>query len=233
MKGLEQNAVLGELGELTDFLTKAMLENYPRIRDTYQDRYGWPELDPLRNEIALCLLLGLNQAGITLTNHLTESFLKLALTYHHTKLTHKAVHQMKTPTVGELKAFTEDGLKLYGKNELATNINLARSLGLLTKSEKKQMHEFRNHFRNAYGHADKVKTFGDGSAPITPINLDSVSNAIGDEEDVSIADLPMIQGLLQVMQAKRDAIPYFLFVDNLVRDVMNNRIGQTGSRKHS
>jgi hypothetical protein len=59
--------------------------NYPAVRDAYQNHYNWPEMDTLRHEVCLCLIFGLHQAAITLTNHLVESLLKVALITHDAK----------------------------------------------------------------------------------------------------------------------------------------------------
>lgn len=59
------------------FFTK----NFSYVQRIYETPYDMPELDPLRHEISLCIMFGLHQAAITLTNHLIEWFIKLILIY--------------------------------------------------------------------------------------------------------------------------------------------------------
>lgn len=217
---------LRELEALLESLKPVMEQNYSKIRNAYHQEYGWPEFDPLRYEITLCLLCGLNQAAITLTNHLLEGLLKYALIYHHSLLNEKKNSAVEGRAVDALEEFTAEGVRLYGANVLGKNINIACSQGLLTRPEKKQLHEFREAFRNAYGHADKKKTFGEAAVPIQAMGVKK-GLILGDQSKVQgIASFPTIQGLVQAMQAERHAFPYFSYVDILAREILNNRLGK-------
>ena len=56
--------------------------NYLNVRDICWTPYkNFVELDSLRNEICYCLIIGINQASIALTNHLMEKFLLHSLIY--------------------------------------------------------------------------------------------------------------------------------------------------------
>ena len=68
--------------------TKAFSARFELIEVEYSTPYDWPEMDTLRYEICGCISFGLNQAAITLTNHLLESLLKYfecALVYANDK----------------------------------------------------------------------------------------------------------------------------------------------------
>ena len=226
MNERQSNTLLRELVTLVQSLKPVMEQNYSKIRNAYHQEYGWPEFDPLRHEISLCLLFGLSQAAITLTNHFLETLLKYVLIYHYSLLNEKKHSQVRGRAVDALEEFTAEGLRLYGTNDLGKNINAACSQGLLTKPEKEQLHEFREAFRNAYGHADKEKTFGDASVPVQAITVEDGS-ILGDQSKVqSVVRFPIIQGLVQAMQAERHAFPYFSYVDNLAREILNNRLGK-------
>jgi len=67
-----------------DELNRQIETNLPKIDFQFNSEYGWPEFDPLRDEICKCLICDLCQAAITLTNHLLENFLKTMLIYHET-----------------------------------------------------------------------------------------------------------------------------------------------------
>ncbi|HEY7319737.1 MAG TPA: hypothetical protein VIE89_19380 [Candidatus Binatia bacterium] len=79
----ERQTVIGELKAIIEERQSVMWQNYLLVREPYRTEYDFPELDPLRHEVALCLIFGLPQAAITLTNHLLESLLKFALIYDY------------------------------------------------------------------------------------------------------------------------------------------------------
>jgi hypothetical protein len=107
-------------------------KNYPLIRHCHLTEYGLPELEPLRYEITLCLTFGLYQAAITLTNHLLESLLKCALSYHY------ALQKQPNQAIS-LKTFTEwfkEAQSRYNDKDLSYTINQASTHGFITKEEK-------------------------------------------------------------------------------------------------
>ena len=79
----ERQTVIAELKAIVGERQRVMWQNYLLVRDAYRTEYDFPELDPVRHEIAPCLVFGLPQAAITLTNHLLESLLKYSLIYDH------------------------------------------------------------------------------------------------------------------------------------------------------
>ncbi len=117
--------------------------------DAYRNAYDWPEIDPIRNEISLCLMFGLNQAAITLTNHLLENLLKTTLIAYHSKDKFPKDSEGK---VADLIEMTREERVKYGNMALGNCINAVRSAGLINKDQKKLLHEIRDSFRNAFGH---------------------------------------------------------------------------------
>jgi hypothetical protein len=67
--------------QFVDELNDKFGKNLTKIETQFNNEYGWPEFDPLRDEIAKCLICDLCQAAITLTNHLLENFLKTIHVY--------------------------------------------------------------------------------------------------------------------------------------------------------
>jgi hypothetical protein len=197
-----------------------MAQNYPSVRSTYQTAYELPELDPLRWEVSLCLVFGLYQAAITLTNHLLESMLKYALAYRYS-LSHQPSSPPAPGTATQrLVDWLAKGNALYADKDLGSNINQACSQGLITKEQKKLLHDFREAFRNAYSHSDKKKTFGQATAPVTAVHVSSNKLVVDTPEEVSIADLLIGQGIFQVAHARQNALNYFLQIDAVVRHVL-------------
>lgn len=198
---------------------KYMQVYYPAVRDAYQNHYDWPNLDTLRDEISVCVMLGLFQAAITLTNHFMESLLKNALITKESKVKAPDDAVVKGQVIDSLVNHFADAIKKYDNADLSNNINQACSLGLITKKQKKQLHAFRKQFRNAYGHSDKNKTFGDLTVPMKGIQLENDMLRLDQEAKPFVAALPIGQSIIQAMQAKAYAPDYFLYMDNLTRQI--------------
>ena len=79
--------------------------------------------------------------------------------------------------------------------------------------------------------ADKEKTFGDASVPVQAITVEEGSILSDQSKIQSVASFLVIQGFVQAMQAKCHAFPYFSYVDNLAREVLNNRLGKQEPKK--
>lgn len=210
--------IINEMNEVLRSRKDEVANNYPLVRRLYQEAYDFPELDPVRHEVCLCLILGLPQAAITLTNHLLEAFLKYVLSYHH------SIQNIETdkPKVG-VQSLVEDlkeGNELYTNKELNFTINQACSKGLITKEQKERLHEYREVFRNAYGHADKRKTFGEADIPVQGVSIEEGKLRADPESTQQIFDLPIVHGLVQAYHARANALPYFQYVDGVIRDTL-------------
>jgi len=82
-------------------LNSTLSDNYNKIEDIFNSRYNYPKLDSVRNEICKCLICNLNQAAITLTNHLLESSLKMCLAIRHSnenKSSEAQIDELFNPT---------------------------------------------------------------------------------------------------------------------------------------
>ena len=166
-------------------------QNYSQVRDSYQNEYGWPELDTIRYEITLCLMFGLHQAAITLTNHLLESAMKYTLIAHNSK----GQKEKHTSLVSGLINRFEFAIQKYGNIDLAGSINAVARAGLISKQEKKILHEYRTHLRNAYSHADKKKTFRGGTVPVQAADIKDGKFKFEKPERVKIDALPIVLSL--------------------------------------
>lgn len=208
-----------EVNEIIQSRFEFINRNYIAVRDAYCNHYDWPELDPLRHEISLCIIFGLCQAAITLTNHLLESLLKYALIIFEGNKKNQTEEKIKGKVVASLVDKYKEGINLYGNANLDETINRACTVGLINKEQKKRLHEFRNKFRNAYGHSDKMRTFGENTIPVTGIMSENKNIILDEIGEPKIAEFLLGQGLVQAMIAQNDAPGYFLFIDKLVRDV--------------
>ena len=195
-----------------------MHDRYREVRGCYYDAYDVPELDPLRREIASALVFGLFQAAIALTNHFLEATLKYGLIYQY------AIENRQPPTSTEptsaLIESLEPAKKLYAGLETNDLINRACSRGLITKPQKKHLHRMVIRLRHAYAHADKDKLFGDSTIPVTAVHLDGDRIVVDSQTDARVADFLIAHGPLQLAHAKANALPYFLLVDDLTRQIV-------------
>lgn len=227
-----QNKIISdEVNEIIESRYQFINQYYLEVRDIYKNHYNWNELDPIRQEICICIMLGLCQAAITLTNHLLESLLKNALIINDSKLVKQSKEEIQGRIITSLIEKYSEGIRKFNNINLNSSINQARKVGLISKKQKKELHVFREIFRNAFSHADKFKTFGESTMPVTGIKIENdkiITDEIGDPE---IAKFPIGQGIVQVMIAQEHAVPYFLYIDNLVREIKNKLFGSNNNNQ--
>jgi hypothetical protein len=191
---------------------------YPHVRKAYRNSYEWPEIDPIRVEICLCFVFGFCQAATTLTNHLFETLFKIALITHDT-ISNKIPDNSESPTVSSITQQIAPAFDKYNPEKLVQNIDRACTIGLITKDQKKELHELRNDFRNAYSHSDKNKIFRGVTVPAQAIRLGKQGFEVGDVEQTDVAKLIFAHGMLQVKQSSEEALPYFLYMDGIARQI--------------
>ena len=209
------------INEINVILSERLIQiknNYPQVREAYQNTYDWPDLDPIRHEASLCLMFGLNQAAITLTNHLFENLMKSTLISYHSK--DKFPNDAKNKIEGLIE-MTREAREKYGNMNLGDCINAVRRAGLINKEQQKYLHKIKDAFRNAFDHADKEKIFQEGTVPVQIMSLDGDKILVEDKSVVKLSEFVVGQGLAQAMQAEREAIGYFRDIDSLVRELFN------------
>lgn len=198
-----------------------LIPNYEIIKDIFENEYGFPALDPLRDEICKCFMCGLYQSTITLTNHLIERSLKFCLAT-------KSTLETKVKNSDITTAFRE-GIDKYDNSMLDQTINAACTQGLITKEQKKELKEFREKFRNPYSHAFN-KIFEGKKVKGKVISTTDLESGIFNffehcfdkktDEEFELSDLPFAQGIMQVNIAKADSFPYFKRVNEITREML-------------
>ncbi len=217
----EKKKLTDEINEIINSRSDSINKFYLSVRDIYKDHYSWPEMDPLRHEICLCIMFGLCQSAITLTNHLLESLLKNALIIEHGKNVEQTEEEIKGRSISALIDKYSEGIKIYGDRNLNFSIDQAKELDLISQEQKDQLQLFREIFRNAFGHADKDKTFGKSTMPVTGMKLENDKIVPDESGEPDVAKLLIGQGIVQHMIAQEHAVPYFLYIDQLVRQIMS------------
>lgn len=211
--------IKSELQEVVDSRSDEMFESYIEVRDILQTAYEWPEVDVLRHEVCLCLIFGLYQAGMTMTNHMLESFLKTSLGYKESFDNFEPENEDKSTEA--LVQSLKPGFEKYDDKSLYQTIEAAYKKDLISEDQKDRLHEFRDDYRNAYSHAQKAKIHKDREIPIQSVQLDEESKEfeVEPETEQKIVDLPFIHGQAQYYHAKAHAPAYFRYVNDLVWQV--------------
>ena len=193
-------------------INQEVTENIGKYGQFIFEKFNWPLLDSVRDEICECLIIGCSQAAITLTNHLLEKSLKMFL--FHVEPSTQDYTEAK-----EIEAHFNKMNELHGNKDLHDTINNCCSKGLISKEEKLQLHIFREKFRNAFGHAQPDKTFGQSEKKVLVFNL--MKNVeIPKPEVVKITDFPFLHDYKQKEIADTNCGEYFSYVDNLIKGVL-------------
>lgn len=207
--------IIKEIRHITSSLNDILIYNYVQIREQYTIHYEWPELDSIRHEICLCIIFDLNQAAISLTNHLLENFVKEILISDCITKVRDEIHNNNFHK--HLKEVYSRARQKYGEQNLSNNLREAKRIGLLDDSEFETLDNFRVIFRNAYSHADKAKTLGDTTVPVEPFEFkDGEFISLGNQTEIA-RDLYLAQGIVQALLAKEESIPYFKSIDSIIR----------------
>lgn len=191
-------------------------ENYTQIEKQLGVEYVLPELEILRVEAGLSILQGLWQGAICLTNVLLEAFLKLALVYSNDSPEKNS--EKSEDILNQLFGSLSDSGKKYMQMNLNNTINTACAQNLIDEETRRTLHEYRERFRNAFFHADMQKMFGDQTVPVAVIKLGN--NEIEGPNEVPVCEFPFIFGEAMWQNASANAIPYFKYVDQLIRKTL-------------
>jgi hypothetical protein len=218
-KTLSPETLVEEITNIIESRMDFCFSNYPAIRLSYHNAFQTPELDTWRHEVCLCLLFGLNQAAITATNHLLESFLKHALKYYFSRPWRNP--EAANSPEGMMKAL-EQAQERVDNLPLENTIDRACSLGIILKEDKRELKRLKGPFRDAYSHASKRKLLGDAPVTVYPMTVTQEGQFQSQEPlQVPVGLNPLVGWQAQLNHAKTMAIPYFLYMDDLIRRTLS------------
>jgi len=159
----------------------------------------------IRHEIRNCLIYGMFQAAITLTNHYMEKFLKVAL-----------INSEVTVMMTDYQLFNEQreaAIKKFGKKVLFENINSAFDKNIITDHEKTALFQFKNLYRNTFSHFDHQSLISDHDIELHQFSFIN-SGKISDGQ-INAKNLLFDLGYADAEFAKRNALLYFLAIDDI------------------
>ena len=196
---------------------KAFLDSLNKNFETHVgffdfDLYTYPELGTSIFEINKCLILGFYRASITLTNHVLERVLKLALIYNEVGLGEIPIEICSD-------VFSVPNEK-YGDKHLGNTIELCKKENLITENEKSLLFDrIRELMRNGFSHSDPSKILKD-LPDETTIYQGSFSDPSDSKEiKLNYKSIPIFQEIQMESFAKDVAFDYFKFVFGLMKRI--------------
>lgn len=194
-------------------------KNFPELSKNFDFRFKiFSEFNTLIFELNKCLILELNRASITLTNHLLERLLKLALIYNESGFG-------PTPLEEWNEKFGEP-TKKYNSISLGNSIELCKKKNLITDSEKNILfNTIRVLMRNGFSHADSTYILAN-IPDETPMYVGNLKRPNDNLKEIGVNQkiIPTFQAIQMESFAKENAKPYFHFVFDLTHKIENRII---------
>jgi hypothetical protein len=175
----------------------------------FQTEYSIAGLDKIREEICTCLVFGLYQAAMTLTNFLFENAFKTLLIYHHIYNKKALLNNFEEIELGMIEV---DGILLNQSIESAYKANL------ITDDEKMKLMELKNKYRNAYSHAEKRKIFGQEKAIVEEFKFDK-ERTYSEKKEFFKSTLIPYHDFFLIGKSEIDSFEYFIFIDDIIRKI--------------
>lgn len=159
-----------------------------------------PAIESLYNEIRECIIFGLNGAAITLSAILVEFMLKFA------------AYKVE---MGGFAVYDAEKWDEFEKLNFSDAIGRANRNQLLTKDNRKLLHEFREHYRNPYNHYNIKKiTELVVARDVTRVNLETLEV---EQLDIEAKDNPIIQAQAKPLVDAQAVMSVFEFADSVVK----------------
>lgn len=202
---------MGQIEDISQDLGQRIRQNLSKISNIMSTPYNWPLLDSIRQEICNCILIDSSQAAVTLTNHLLEKSLK-------TVLMHNEPSNQNYSDAAEIEQHFENMNNQFGSIDLHKTITACHEKNLINDEQAQKLHEFREKFRNAFGHADPKKIFGETKKVVAIFN--PLIHTEFQTTKVKVANFPFLQDTTQKQIADEECVNYFRYVDSMIKDVM-------------
>ncbi len=188
-------------------------KNFEKFNPYFDYKYKvFFELTTTVFQAVKCLILELPIASITITNHILERLLKLALIYKMA-----GVGPIPSEKVTEVFSVAHDK---YNHHSLGSTIELCKKEGLITEEEKDILFNLvRDQIRNGFSHADMGKLLA-----AIPDTVHATQFSFSDpnvKKPVSFNPkvVPTFQAIALDQFAAANAENYFVAVFNLLRNI--------------
>lgn len=160
-----------------------------------------------------CLITESYIASITLTNHILERLLKLALIKNHVGL--KPSKDMQT-----FATIYDEPHRLYSDKPLAQSIDHCKKESLITKTQRDFLYDYiKDTIRNGFSHSDTDKIFK-GTPDESIIYHQNLTKPIDPKPmSLNMKLIPEIQSLNLFDFAKDSAHTYFAYVFELMKHI--------------
>lgn len=186
-------------------------KNFPKFSKYFEFRLEvFCEFNTLIYEINKCLIIELDRAAITLTNHMLERLLKLALIYNEVGIGPIEIDKWS-------ETFKEPNTN-FGTIDLGNSIERCKKIGMISDTEKKYLFDnIRILMRNGFSHADSSNILAN-LPDETLMFKGSLINPNTELKEVFINQktMPTFQAMQMENFAKNSSHPYFDFVYKLI-----------------
>jgi hypothetical protein len=105
-----------------------------------------------------------------------------------------------------------------------------KTIRIISKEEWKKLDEYRDIFRNGFGHANPEQILGDKKGAFIMGNF--ASGAIGKTQELTLSKIPVFQGIAIEGFAKENALKYFIDVENLIRKTIHKINAEVNQAKY-
>jgi hypothetical protein len=200
-----QKAIAG----LLEWFEGGVLENFSEVLPLLYDGFNDFEYETIHQEICRCLLLDLNHASITLTNHLLEKHLKNLLIKDYIK-SEKANGSTKDDDEISAKA-----CKNFGGLMLYKTIESCFQKGLISEVDRAYLDQYREVFRNGFSHADMNKIAGNTTKTLFKFKFDDPS--FFEKKEYVVAQTPMLFGIETASVADSNALRYYKHIHVIIK----------------
>jgi len=195
---------------LTNQFKKGIEENFNSYKHYLQNPrfYYFTDLEYTIGEIVKCLIIEAHTAAITLTNHLLERILKLALIQRNS---------------GTQPTETTDWNKTYLASDkysgwiMNDTIKECKKFNIISGIEFEKLNNYRLSIRNGFSHYDPKKILKDSEDKI-----DLFQKSESEEmkvQGLNFKEIPMLQNFFIKKFARENAEEYFNFVFNIMLSI--------------
>lgn len=156
-----------------------------------------------------CLIVNAYSASITLTNHMLERLLKLALIQNKVGLNPIQIRNWNS---------TYEEPHQYATMDLSETIKLCHKYNLINESQEKYLTDMRKQFRNGFSHFDPTKILIDHKET-SEIHFPNENPQDSYNIEVNMKQIPVLQDYYVKKFARENALSYFDYVFHLIRSI--------------